>query len=429
MCPQPDAGVAAATGASPAPSDRCPGVLRLHAAADGHLARIRIPGGRLDAIGVQAVARLATRGNGVVELTSRASLQVRGLGDGDAGWAADELWRAGLLPSPEHDRVRNILASPLGGRHPAATLRTDELVAALDRALCADAALAQLPGRFLFLVEDGSRTLGRQRADVTLGAGGDHHGTRVRLTLAGRPTTLDAAPADAPALALDAARAFLELLRSDAGGGGWRIDDLADGAARVAGALGGALSGAAAPQRAAREVLPGTLEQADGRIAVTAVAPLGRLDAGTLAALGALLDGDVPSLRMSPSRTLTLVDVPEDRAAQVVCDLDALGLITTPGSGWEGISACAGLGACASARVDVRAAATRRAAVRRGRGTRPVPAEHWTACERGCGRPASVPRFITATADAIRVEHAGATTTVATVGDALALLATQDPSS
>ncbi len=402
-------------------SDRCPGVLRLHAAADGHMARVRLPGGRLSKRGLRAVAALADRGNGVVELTSRASLQVRGLAARDAGPAAGALWEAGLLPSPEHDRVRNILASPFGGRHPAAALRVDDVVSALDRALCDDAELARLPGRFLFLVEDGSGTLGRQRADVALVA--CDGGRRLRLELSGRPTTLDAAPTGAPALALDAARAFMALRGTDAGVG-WRIDDDPDGPARVARALGGALGEAV--RVAPRPTVAGTVEQRDGRFAVTALAPLGRVDRTTLHALAAALDGEAMTLAVSPARTLTLVDVPAGSLRRLTAELEAAGLVTTADSGWDGISACAGLGACVSARVDVRAAAARRALARRAR-TGPAPAEHWVACERGCGRSPSAAVVVTATGDAVRVESFGAATDVATVGDALALLAAQDP--
>jgi sulfite reductase beta subunit-like hemoprotein len=174
-------------------------------------------------------------------------------------------------------------------------------------------------------------------------------------------------------------------------------------------------------------VAPGALEQADGRLAVTALVPLGRVDGTTLAALGALLDDDVRTLRLSPARTLTLVDVPAARASRFIAALEGLGLVTTPDSGWDGISACAGLGACVNARVDVRAAATRRASARQ-RLAGPLGAEHWAACERGCGRPASVPIAVTATAGAIRLQRAGAATAiVATVDDAVALLATMEP--
>lgn len=402
--------------------DRCPGVLRLHPAADGHLARVRLPGGRLDATGLRAVATVAARGNGVVDATSRASLQVRGLDDRDASWAADRLWAAGLLPSFAHDRVRNVLASPLGGRHPAAALRTDDLVSELDRALCGDPVLVGLPGRFLFLVEDGSGTVGAQRADVALVACDD--GARLRLDLAGRPTTLTATSGDAPALALAAARAFLELLVIG-GGKGWRIDDLPDGPARVAGALGGALDRHATPATAG-SMVAGALEQPDARFSVTALAPLGRVDRTTLTALAATLDDDGGTLRLSPARTLTFVDVPAGRVGRLRTELEALGLVTDPDSGWDGISACAGLGACVNAREDVRAAAYGRATARRTR-VGPAPAEHWTACERGCGRPASVPVFVTATTDGARIERSGVATEVATLGDAVALLAAEAP--
>lgn len=376
------------------PADRCPGVLRLHAAADGALARVRVPGGRLTADGLEAIGTLAiAHGNGLVEVTSRASVQVRGLAEADAATAADLLFAAGLLPSPGHDRVRNLLAPPLGPRHPRALagVDADALAAALDAGLCADARLAALPGRFLFAIEDGGRTLGRHRADVTLVALAGPK-PMLRLHLAGASTTLLSAVADGPALALRAAHAFLDLLDGDAaasaraGGTGraWRIADLPDGTARVAGALGGAMTGGA-PLAAGRPLGVGRTEQADGRVALTVLAPLGRIDAAALAPLAALVRtraaGDV---RLATDRTLTLVDVAPEAADDVTGALGELGLVTVPASGWEGLTACAGAGACASALLDVRAAAGERASDRRPSS----PAEHWAACERGCGTPA-----------------------------------------
>jgi len=381
-------------------TDRCPGILRLHEAADGALARVRLPGGRIAPAALAALAGVARRGNGVIELTSRAGIQLRGLAADDGAAVADLLWAAGLLPSPQHDRVRNVLASPLAGRSPAALAATDAVVAALDGGLCADDALAALPGRFLFAVDDGSGTLDAARADVVLSA---EPSGRFRLRLAGRATTALADAADAAELALAAARAFQALARED-GDGAWRVADLDDGALRVAARLGHALAPAepaASGSRAARAGAhapadqsargraprPGAHPQADGRVAIVALPPLGRLDPGTaeqLAALAARIGTD--ELRLCPTRTLTLLDVPTEAAADGSAALDALGLVTVPGSGWEGLSACAGLGACARAERDVRAIAAARAGVRGA----DAPPEHWSACVRDCGRPAGV---------------------------------------
>jgi precorrin-3B synthase len=131
-------------------ADACPGALRLHAAADGPLARVRLPGGMLTGTQLTVLRELAeTWGDGHVELTSRANVQLRALKTAPAAGLAARLWAAGLLPSQTHELVRNIAASPFA--EPPARALVDDL----DRALCADPELAALPGRFLFAVDDG----------------------------------------------------------------------------------------------------------------------------------------------------------------------------------------------------------------------------------------------------------------------------------
>jgi sulfite reductase beta subunit-like hemoprotein len=141
-------------------------------------------------------------------------------------------------------------------------------------------------------------------------------------------------------------------------------------------------------------------EQYDGGFAVTALAPLGRLDV-------AVLDGLVRlgvDLRLSPWRTVTVVDVPSRADAVALAgSVAALGLVVEAGSGWAGLSACAGLGACVTARLDVRAAAAARAAVR----APGAPAEHWSACERRCGQPRRVGVAVTAPGGGVLVARAG----------------------
>ncbi|SER40155.1 precorrin-3B synthase, partial [Microlunatus flavus] len=63
----------------PRRADRCPGVLRPHEAADGAMVRIRVPGGQTSSGALLALSRLAEAyGSGLLQLTSRGSVQVRG---------------------------------------------------------------------------------------------------------------------------------------------------------------------------------------------------------------------------------------------------------------------------------------------------------------------------------------------------------------
>jgi sulfite reductase beta subunit-like hemoprotein len=357
--------------------DRCPGVTALHHAADGLLARIRVPGGRLSPRQLRAVAGASELGSGLVELTSRGNLQLRGLSPATASRLSDRLAAVGLLPSPSHDLVRNVLASPFGGRHSDAYAATDEVVAALDRQLIEDDAFSMLPGRFLFAVDDGSRLSGVEIADVGLVALPDGH---FRLYLAGQSTGIVAESREAPAIVLAAARAFLIRRRShDASA--WRIAELTGGAGGVAGDLGTPLGAAFGSTPAP---FLGLHPQRDGRHALHALVPLARLEPGVTARLATILGDVALDARLSRWRTLTVVDVEPAETEAVRGALEALGLVTEPGSGWHGLSACAGLGCCAHATWDVRAMAAARAGVR----TASAPPEHLTACSRRCGAAA-----------------------------------------
>jgi sulfite reductase beta subunit-like hemoprotein len=394
--------------------DRCPGVLRLHEAADGWMARVRIPGGHIGTRELHGIVAVAALGNGVIELTSRASVQVRGLESGAADEAARLLGDAGLLPSPRHDRVRNILASPVAGRHPDSLAATDELVVALDRALCADAQLAELSGRFLFAVLDGTDVVGPERADVRLQAETLDGQVAFRLSLGGRPTTLVVPAAGVIHLALGAARGWLAL----AAPAGTTLAGAVDARERLVRHLGGELLGEEATSGV--HVLPvGRLVQNDDHVAVTALAPLGRLDIQALGGLAELGEQHGAAVRVSAQRTVTVADLAPEVVDEVCRRLEGLGLLPSADSGWRGLSACAGQGACAKARVDVRAAAARRAS-RRSPG---APDEHWSGCERGCGRPVGVAVSVTATGAGVEVDTAGRLHAPKTVAEVLALLA------
>jgi len=315
-------------------ADACPGAIDVHPAADGGLARIRVPGGTLTNAQFRAVSEASVDlGDGQLELTSRANLQIRGLADGAQFELADRLRAAGLLPSLTHERVRNIIAAPL--------VDNQALVDRIDQALCAVPELAALPGRFLITV------------DVDLGGDiGLFDGT---LFLAGQDTGLR--PDDPVATVIRAAELF-HALRGTA----WRLAEVPDGVARITAALGAPT--AEPVEFATTPPLPGPHGD---RFVVGA--PLGRLDAAQAQALADLGTW----LRLTPWRSLVLPGTPE---------LTGLGLIIEPDSPWHGVTACTGRPGCAKSLADVRADATAWLGTPH---SRPV---HWTGCERRCGRPA-----------------------------------------
>ncbi|MER5427333.1 precorrin-3B synthase, partial [Streptosporangium roseum] len=223
--------------------DACPGALQVHAAADGGLARVRVPGGRLTVPQLRELAgAAATWGTGVIELTSRANVQVRGLGE-ETGFAA-RMAAAGLLPSLTHERIRNVLASPLTGCDARGVLDVGPLVADLDRRLCARPVLAGLPGRFLFALDDGRGDVAWLGPDA--GILPDRAG-EAALILAGADSGLRVPVTSAVTALLAAAEAFLaELTARETHA--WRISELSDGAELVAARVRAALdTGSAGP--------------------------------------------------------------------------------------------------------------------------------------------------------------------------------------
>ncbi|XVU23796.1 precorrin-3B synthase [Actinoplanes sp. CA-054009] len=346
--------------------DACPGALRLHTAADGPLARVRLPGGMLTGTQLAALAEI-----GPVELTSRANLQLRALNDIDPTALAAHLTAAGLLPSPTHETVRNIAAPPLAD----ATLRT--LVTDLDRALCADPALAALPGRFLFAL--GDVPLAADLAAVPAHAAPADPDPAARpspamfaILFAGHDAGLRV-PADAVvATLLAAARAFLDE-RADVTA--WRLHEMPDGPARVAATVGA--PGAARPvARALEPTGIGLLKQPDGLVAVGALVPLGMLGGEALRLLTT-----ARRLVITPARSVVVPDLTPEAARRWQRRLEEAGLPTTADSRWTGVTACAGRPGCAKSLADVRADATATSEFTEG-----LPV-HWIGCARGCGSP------------------------------------------
>ncbi|MEU6890952.1 precorrin-3B synthase [Streptomyces sp. NPDC046557] len=363
--------------------DACPGALRLHQADDGYLARVRIPGGMLGARAAGMLADAADRlGDGHIDLTSRGNAQLRGLGAACGGELARVLADAGLLPAPSHERVRNIVASPLTGLDRSGLPDVAPWVAELDRLLCASEETAALSGRFLFALDDGRGDVSSLDADVNLLARGPEHAL---LTTAGAGEGLLVAATDAPLAALVAARYFLDTARR-AGTRAWRVAELPaehrldprELASRLADAAirSTVVPDTAAPSGPAPE--PGLVEGPGQPVALSVLAPLGRLTT----AQWNLLAGLTGRLRLTPWRGVVVPGLIATAAPDALAALADAGLITTPADPRRSVTACTGQPGCARSHRDVRADARTVTALAAG----PLPV-HWSGCERRCGHP------------------------------------------
>ncbi|MFM0736134.1 precorrin-3B synthase [Paraburkholderia xenovorans] len=196
----------------------CPGLLRIVAARDGGLCRIKLPGGVLSAQQAVAIAAASVRhAAGGVEITNRANLQVRGVRGGEEAKLIAALVDAGLGPLPGRvagsgsrgsdetsaadmqltsaaDDVRNVMISPAAGRDPFALFDTRPLCAELLVLLQSDARFAALSPKFALLLDGGERLARVDHPhDVWLAATQTQDGVRFVLGLAGCPSmTLNA---------------------------------------------------------------------------------------------------------------------------------------------------------------------------------------------------------------------------------------------
>lgn len=364
------------TPGAPGRGDACPGALRLHTADDGALARVRVPGGVLNVCQALALGTAARElGDGDLHLTSRGNVQLRGVRDGCGGELAELLNTSGLLPSPGHERVRNIVASPPSGLDGNSLCDVRPWLSALDAALCASDAARELSGRFLFALDDGRGDVAALGADVTVRAttdGGAHLSTgMVRV-----------ARSDAPGAALAAAEVFLEAARHE-GDRVWRVsglglpgDELAARVRRRLTAAGIPHERRPAPTGTVGGPAPGVL---DGALSVHV--PLGRLSARQWQELTGVARTE---LRLTPWRGVVIPGAGSSagEAGVSLGRLRAAGLVTDDSSPWPRVGACVGRPGCARAHADVRADAARMLG---------AAGEHrslyWSGCERRCGRP------------------------------------------
>ncbi|AJE45206.1 precorrin-3B synthase [Celeribacter indicus] len=341
----------------------CPGALRPMRSGDGLVVRLRLPLGRMGPEQALGIAGLSRRhGNGRIDLSARANLQLRGVSEDSHPPLIAALSEMGLIDaSPEAEARRNILITPFwrAGDDSEAVARD------LAQALRADDAPA-LSGKFGFAVDCGAQpVLGTVAADIRIERAGEGLICRADGMETGRPVTRKTA-----------ARAALDLAEWFVTSGG-----VQDNRGRMARHLAqGARPPAPwthVPRGAGRQPpAPGPCEGG-----VLVALEFGRMEADLLTSLA-----EFGALRLTPWRMLLI------EGATTVPELP--GLIASPSDPRLRIDACTGAPDCPQA-----LAATRPLARALAPSLPPEAHLHVSGCTKGCARPAPSDMTLVATGD------------------------------
>jgi precorrin-3B synthase len=352
---------------------------------DGLLVRLRISGGVVSASAARAIADCAkTYGNGLLDLSARANLQLRGVQEASLPALIEALQAHGLIDeSAEAESVRNVLASPLAGVAPDAAFDIRPYVRALEQRLASDAALHGLPSKFGFIVDDGGGlSLSGLGADIRFVA---LHGQRFKVSLAGCDEVAVIEAADSPEVAARLAVAFMNEAR-ECGTPPRRMGALIT----MRGAAGLWRAAGLAPTHQTPRVFMPPQPLGHHPLGVSGFLGLGlafgRLSAGDLAWLADMAQSrGAGELRLTPWRVILLPGV-DVRAAQRILSQASDHFITDPTDARLAVIACAGAPACASAQSPTQDDALLLAPLARALSPAGVTL-HVSGCAKGCARP------------------------------------------
>ncbi|OZB32468.1 MAG: precorrin-3B synthase [Pseudomonas sp. 34-62-33] len=361
-------------------------------ALDGGICRIKLPGGVLRSAQARAIAQAAQQcAGGVLELTNRSNLQIRGVLPGQEAPLIDALLAAELGPRvAAADDVRNLLLSPAAGLDPQARMDVRPLASQLLDLLQDTPALHALSPKFALQLDGGETLAMREHPhDLWLAAEDDQH---LLLGLAGGPIDTPLARIEA-SQAVELVRQLLLLFLELATPEQTRMRHLLahipanDLLQRLQTRLDFPLQPVPAcwqPRAGLGRAPAGIYPQAQSGLRVVAAgAQLGRLHADQLLAIAELSErhGD-SELRLTPWQGLVLGNVPETKAGELLSALTELGLLTETAEPLLGLIACTGSAACARGLADSKQHALHLAEHLRASGARPQV--HLSACPRSC---------------------------------------------
>ncbi|PZW43033.1 NAD(P)H-dependent nitrite reductase catalytic subunit [Humitalea rosea] len=387
------------------------GLFYVAPAQDSFMCRLRIPGGIMNAYQLRGVAAIADDcGGGYMDVTTRANLQIREIPAAKGPEVVMRLGDIGLLPrGTGADNIRNITAGPTAGIDPDEWVDPRPHVRALHHHILATRDLYALPRKFNIAFEGGGAVAVLEDTnDIAFTAARLADGTPVwRVALGGITGHRDFAKSAGVVIPLqdcvpvadamlrvfiahgdrtDRRRARLKYLLD-----AWGVERflaetetlLGHPMTRVPDA---ALSFPPSAQKHAH--LGIGAQRQPGRVWIGATTPVGRLTTEAWREVARIADtlGD-GDIRLTVWQTFLLSGIAEERAAEAVAALAAIGCATGASAVRGGLVACTGNAGCKFAASNTKRHAAELADWLDARIVAPGPVNiHLTGCHHSCAQ-------------------------------------------
>jgi precorrin-3B synthase len=345
----------------------CPGLSAPMPTGDGLLVRLR-PIGTVSLVAFKALCAAARQyGNGVVEITARGSIQVRGLSAASAPHFAGAVNSLGIAAE---DGVP-VIANPLAGLDPDELIDASALATGLRRAL----GRTSLPGRLAPKVSvaiDGGGALGLDAlpADVRLRAELINSHVGLRVSVSGDAANAISLGAILQRDCIEAALRLLEVIAQRGRDARARDVLAAEGIEQFRLSLSELLVSPARAResgdpeldsrfRGNERTTTGGLHSLRGGLYARVIAlAFGHAAAVTLEQLAdAAAASGAQGVRIAPGRALIVVGLTRTSATTFTAAAERLGFITRADDPRRHVIACAGAPICASAHIAARAMA------------------------------------------------------------------------
>jgi len=385
----------------------CPGLSAPMATGDGLLVRL-LPIGTIALDAFDALCTAARQhGNGIVEVTSRGSIQIRGLSATSAPHFAAAVTALGIAAE---DGIP-VLINPLAGLDAEDIIDTRALAADLRLALAQNSLTQRLSAKVSIAIDGGGQlNLDGIAADVRLRAEAIDGVAELCVSVGGDGQSATHLGCVTGRDGVEAATRLLEVLAQRGRVARMRDVVAAEGVAAFRSAVADLIINdePVRSQRRSNDAV-GIYPLRDGAFAYGVGLAFGHADATSLQRLTEAAEAaGAGGMRAAPGRALMVVGLTQQTTSSFVTAAEALGFIVRAGDPRRHVVACAGAPICASADIAARALAPQIAAA----GAPHLDGSfkiHISGCAKGCAHPAPAALTVVGTSSGCALVANGST--------------------